>query len=105
MDPPTHGLLGAVVGQAFAPVLGRRALLYGAAINMLPDIDVVVIPLLGELAEWRYYRTVTHSLPVLAGVGLALGWWLARRAGVRRALPWIAFALVTLLAHPLADAF
>jgi inner membrane protein len=105
MDPPTHGLLGAVIGQAFAPALGRKALLYGAALNMLPDVDVIVIPLLGGLAEWRYHRTVTHSLPVLAAVGLALGWWLARRAGVRRAMPWIAFAWLALMAHPLADAF
>jgi inner membrane protein len=105
MDPPTHGLLGAVVGQAFAPVLGRRALLYGAALNMLPDVDVVVIPLLGGLAEWRYHRTATHGLAVLAAAGLALGWWLARRAGSGRAALWMAFAVVALLAHPLADAF
>jgi inner membrane protein len=93
-----------VIGQAFAPVLGRKALLYGAALNMLPDVDVAVIPLLGGLAEWRYHRTLTHGLGVLVAGGLALGAWLARRAG-GRAGPWMAFAVLALAAHPLADAF
>ena len=75
MDPPTHGLLGAVIGQAFfARTLGRRALGWGAFLNMLPDVDVALIPALGGLAEWRYHRTATHGLAVLALLGVAAGW-------------------------------
>jgi inner membrane protein len=110
MDPPTHGLLGAVIGQAFfARRLGRRALPWGAVLNMLPDVDVVVVPLLGGLAEWRYHRAATHSLLVLPLVGLALGWLFGRadarggEAGTRRA--WTLLAILSLAAHPLADAF
>jgi inner membrane protein len=107
MDPPTHGLLGAVIGQAFfARRLGRRALGWGALLNMLPDVDVVTIPALGGLAEWRYHRTATHSLPVLALGAIALGWLLWRWRGRREdARAWIGLAAVALLAHPLADAF
>jgi len=111
MDPPTHGLLGAVIGQAFfARRLGRgRALGFGAALNMLPDIDVVMVPLLGGLAEWRYHRTATHGLLVLPFVGLALGTllWREHRAsgGESSRATWVALALAALLAHPLADAF
>jgi inner membrane protein len=111
MDPPTHGLLGAVVGQAFfTRSLGRRALAWGAALNMLPDVDVVVIPLLGELAEWRYHRGVTHALWFGPLVGTALGWAIWRGAGSSRGaapgpMPWIALAVSCLLLHPVADAF
>src|SRR6266540_4548461 len=111
MDPLTHALMGAAIGQAFfARRLGRRSLFYGAVAGMLPDVDVVLVPLLGGLAEWRYHRTFTHSLLVLPLVGAALGWLLWRehvRNGGQEDTKWswIALALATLLAHPLADAF
>jgi inner membrane protein len=106
MDPPTHGLLGAVIGQAlFSRSLGRRALAWGAALNMLPDIDVVVIPVLGGLSEWRYHRTATHALTVVPLAAAFLGWALWRRSGRGSARSWILLAGVALLAHPLADAF
>jgi inner membrane protein len=106
MDPPTHGLLGAVIGQAFfARTLGRRALGWGAVLNMLPDIDVVLIPALGGLAEWRYHRTATHGLAVLAAAGVAAGWALSRRQRGENRRAWTLLALAALLAHPLVDAF
>src|SRR4029450_13895761 len=106
MDPPTHGLLGAVIGQAFfARPLGRRALGWGAVLNVLPDIDVVLIPALGGLAEWRYHRAATHGLAVLAVAGLAAGWALSRRQGGENRRTCTLLALAALLAHPLADAF
>jgi hypothetical protein len=65
---------GAVIGQAFfARTLGRRALGWGALLNMLPDIDVVMIPAAGGLARWRYRPDATHSLIVLAVAGVAAG--------------------------------
>lgn len=106
MDPPTHGLLGAVIGQAFfARTLGRRALGWGAVLNMLPDLDVLMIPAVGGLAEWRYHRTATHGFAVLAVAGVAAGWALWRRHGGGNRRTWMALALVSLLAHPLVDAF
>lgn len=112
MDPPTHGLLGAAIGQAFfARSLGGRAVAWGAVLNMLPDVDVVVIPLAGELAEWRYHRGVTHGLWFGPVVGAVLGWalwrWRGRSKGAEPAGPalWMALAIVSLLVHPMADAF
>lgn len=106
MDPPTHALMGAVIGQAFfAGTLGRRALGWGAALSVAPDVDVLAIPVLGGLAEWRYHRTVTHGLPMLAVAGVLIGWALARRHRGENARSWIGLALAALLAHPLADAF
>jgi inner membrane protein len=115
MDPPTHGLLGAVIGQAlFARRLGRRALPWGAALSMLPDVDVVMFPVVGGLAEWRYHRTLTHGLLFAGLAGAAAGWllwlWQRRRSGSRGsdaagARAWIALGVVAMLTHPLADAF
>jgi hypothetical protein len=43
MDPLTHGLLGASLGQALSgPALGRRALAWGAVLGMAPDVDILV---------------------------------------------------------------
>jgi inner membrane protein len=105
-------LLGAAIGQAFfARSLGSRAVAWGAVLNMLPDVDVAMIPLAGGLAEWRYHRGVTHGLWFGPVVGAVLGWalwrWRGRSKGPEPAGParWMALAIVSLLAHPLADAF
>jgi inner membrane protein len=106
MDPPTHGLMGAVIAQAFfSRTLGRRALGWGAALSMLPDIDVAVIPVLGGLSEWRYHRTATHALTALPVAAACIGWALWRRTGRGSARQWILLAAAALLAHPIADAF
>lgn len=98
--------MGAVIGQAFfARTLGRRALGWGAALSMLPDIDVLVIPVLGGLSEWRYHRTATHALTVAPVAAACIGWALWRRSGRGGVRSWILLAAAALLAHPLADAF
>jgi inner membrane protein len=111
MDPPTHGLLGAVIAQAaFGRRLGPRALAAGAMAAMLPDIDVIAIPA-SPMGEWLYHRGVTHGLApeLLAGtlLGLAAGRWDERRdpgrAGTRAA--WTALFTVTLLSHSMLDSF
>ena len=90
MDPPTHGLLGAALGQAFfGRTLGRRALLWGAVGGMLPDVDIVMTAT-GPMGEWLYHRGVTHALclPPLVGPLLgALVWRRERRRDPDRP-PW-----------------
>jgi inner membrane protein len=102
MDPLTHGLLGASLGQALAgPVLGRRALVAGAILGMAPDVDVIAIRS-GPLAEWLWHRGFTHSLwfgPVVGALaGYALWRWMG---GPLRT--WITLAALALLTHPLLD--
>ncbi|HET6519432.1 MAG TPA: metal-dependent hydrolase [Geminicoccaceae bacterium] len=122
MDPVTQGLLGAAVGQAFAPKLGRRAVAFGAAVAMTPDLDVVIGMVGGPLAEWRHHRGVTHALWFGPVVGPPVGYamwrflrWRARRRGAppegepaagRGALAaWCWLAALALFTHPLLDAF
>ncbi len=109
MDPPTHGLLGAVIGQAcFGRSLGRRALAAGALGAMLPDVDVLMNAT-GPMGEWLYHRGLTHALWLqpLAGalLGTAARRWRARR-DPERAGPlahWRWLFVITLLSHPLLD--
>jgi inner membrane protein len=102
MDPLTHGLLGAACGQALGGrALGRRALFWGAALGMAPDVDILASAT-GPFAEWRWHRGVTHALWVAPVVGPLVGYGLARlKGGALRA--WIGLAVLALLSHPLLD--
>ena len=102
MDPLTHGLLGASLGQALSgPALGRRALAWGAVLGMAPDVDIL---LRGSdpFAEWRWHRGATHGLAVELAAGCLLGWLLARRSG-GALRSWLALAIAALVSHPLLD--
>jgi inner membrane protein len=106
MDPLTHGLLGAAYGQArHGAALGRSALVWGAALAMAPDVDVL-LNLTGPFAEWRWHRGLTHALWFALLAGALAGLWLHRwkecGAGPRRA--WLELGVVAMLTHPLLDA-
>lgn len=106
MDSVTQAVLGAAIGGALAPTGQRRkALLVGAALGTLPDLDVV-IDYGDAVANFTYHRGFSHSLFVLPPVALLL--WLALRrwwAPVRDApLRWLAIIGLALITHPLLDA-
>jgi inner membrane protein len=106
MDSLTQVVLGASIAGACAPRGQRRkALLAGAALGTLPDLDVF-IDFGGAVENFTYHRGFSHSLFVLAPFSVLL--WLALKrwwAPVRAApLPWLAAISLTLLTHPLLDA-
>jgi inner membrane protein len=104
MDPLTQGLLGASFGQAlYGRALGRRALVWGAAIGMTPDLDVALNGT-SPMAEWLWHRATTHSLWFGPVVGPAVGWLLWRWKG-DRLRDWMGLAVVALFTHPLLDVF
>ncbi len=109
MDPVTHMLAGATLGQVVA---GRklgfgRAALWGAVAAELPDIDVIVSAIADSdpLHMLVSHRGVTHSLWFAPLVGALGGWLLARSADVSRGRTgtWILLLTLTLLSHPLLD--
>lgn len=110
MDSLTQILLGGAVAAAVAPAGHRRAaLLAGAALGTLPDLDVLPIALWtdDQVQRVTLHRGATHSLLVLPWLGLALWAWFRTRGGRVARSPWrwllaIELALVT---HPLLDAF
>ena len=109
MDSITHLFLGGAIAAAMAPAKHRRmALLAGAVLNTLPDLDVLPLALVQDpVAVMTWHRGITHSLLVLPFVALALWWLLRDRVGLFRDSPARGFWLILacLLAHPLIDAF
>lgn len=106
MDSLTQAVLGASIAGACAPRGHRRkALLAGAALGTLPDLDVAIR--YGDaVKDFTFHRGFSHSLFVLAPFSAAL-WLVLRRwwAPVREApLRWFAAIALVLLTHPLLDA-
>jgi len=109
MDPITHLLVGAVVGQAVA---GRKlgfvqAACWGAIAAELPDIDVLVSVVAADdpLDMLVRHRGTTHSLWFPPVDGLLSGFLVSRFSLQPRASPWTWVMLFTaaLLSHPLLD--
>jgi inner membrane protein len=94
------------VAGAFAPSGHRgKAMLIGAGLGTLPDLDVF-IDFGGAVENYTYHRGFSHSLFVLAPFSALL--WLVLRhswAPVRdEPLRWFAALSLALLTHPLIDA-
>ncbi|WP_104204450.1 metal-dependent hydrolase [Billgrantia saliphila] len=106
MDTLTQAALGAAVGGAvLGRRLGRRAVLIGAALGTLPDLDVF-IDYGDAVANITEHRGFSHSLFVLSGLATLLA-LLARRFFPARDISfghWWAFFLLCLVTHPLLDA-
>ncbi|WP_251977299.1 metal-dependent hydrolase [Salinicola avicenniae] len=107
MDSVTQACLGAALGAATLPRLGRRALLLGAALGTLPDLDVL-IDYGDAVANFSRHRGFSHSLFVLTGVATLFAWGASRWPRTREIAGfghwWWLFALC-LLTHPIIDAF
>ncbi|WP_227367526.1 metal-dependent hydrolase [Halomonas sp. M20] len=107
MDSLTQACLGAAVGGAIlGPRLGRKALLAGAVLGTLPDLDVM-IDYGDAVADYTYHRGFSHSLLVLSALALILA-LLSARFITRRGISlrqWGLFYGACLLTHPLLDAF
>ena len=106
MDSISQIVLGASVAGVCAPAGHRRkALLVGAALGTLPDLDVF-IDYGDPVANFTYHRGFSHSLFVLFPFSILL-WLILRRfwAPVREAPGhWLAAISLTLMTHPLLDA-
>ncbi len=107
MDSITQAVLGASIqGALLGRWQGRKALLYGAILGTLPDLDVV-LDYGDAVANMTYHRGFSHSLLVLSVVSVLLAWAVRRfrphpeYSGVRL---WFCIWLI-LITHALLDAF
>lgn len=106
MDSVTQAALGAAIGGVvLGRRLGRKAVLIGAVLGTLPDLDVV-LDYGDAVANYTEHRGFSHSLFVLSGLATALAILTARFAPVRDISlgRWWAFFGLCLLTHPLLDA-
>lgn len=107
MDSITQMALGATVQAALlGRWQGRKALLYGAMLGTLPDLDVLID--YRDAVDWMtHHRGFSHSLLVLSGLALLLTWLVRRRfpsAGYSAGRLLLTLWLV-LVTHPLLDCF
>jgi inner membrane protein len=110
MDSFTQIVLGAAVAAAIAPPGHRRAaLLAGAALGTLPDLDALPINLLTDdpVLRMTWHRSFSHSLLVLPFVAWAIWAWCRGRGGRVAQAPrrWFWAIQLALCTHPLLDAF
>lgn len=107
MDSITQAVLGASIqGALLGRWQGRKALLFGAMLGTLPDMDVI-IDYGDAVADMTYHRGFSHSLFVLTGVALLLTWLTQRfrhNPGYSPKRLFITLWLV-LITHPLLDSF
>ncbi len=106
MDSITQAALGAAVGgTVLGRRLGRKAVLIGAVLGTLPDLDVV-IDYGDAVANVTEHRGFSHSLFVLTGIGTLLALLTSRLTSARE-IPlghWWLFYVLCLTTHPLLDA-
>lgn len=107
MDSVTQAVLGAgIQGALLGRFQGRRALVYGAVLATVPDLDVLMrYP--DPVSLMTYHRGFSHSIFVLTGLALLLAWlirkyWPQAPYSGRRLFLTLWLVLVT---HPVLDAF
>ncbi|ARP94620.1 metal-dependent hydrolase [Bordetella genomosp. 13] len=107
MDSITQAVLGAgIQGALMGRFQGRKALLYGAALGTLPDLDVLV-RYADPVSSMTYHRGFSHSVFVLTALAGGLAWLVRKRwpqAPYGAGRLFLAIWLV-LFTHPVLDAF
>ncbi|MEE4240714.1 MAG: metal-dependent hydrolase [Desulfopila sp.] len=79
MDSITQATLGAVVGHlSWHKQLGPKALLAGAVIGTVPDLDIILYPLLDGVQRLYWHRGESHSVFFLVFGVVATTWLLQR---------------------------
>lgn len=107
MDSLTQIALGAAVGEAvLGRTLGNRAIMWGALLGTLPDLDSFV-PFDDPIATMTYHRSATHSLLVMAMVAPFVAWALGKMyRGVEVShARWLLMVYLVFASHALLDAF
>lgn len=105
MDSITQAALGATLGGlVLGPRLGRTALLGGAVLGTLPDMDVV-IDYGSAVANFTQHRGFSHSLFVLIPLAVVLAYAFHKWRPDISFFRWQLFTGLALVTHPLLDVF
>ncbi len=108
MDSITHIALGACMGEAFAGrTLGKKAMLWGALAQSIPDIDFVASLWMNTSSNLLAHRGFTHSLLFCAVITplLALLAERVHRPHDIRLRNWVLFFGAVIFIHIFIDAF
>jgi inner membrane protein len=108
MDSLTHTVIGACLGEAIAGKrLGKKAMLVGALVNNLPDIDVTTSLWTEPAKELLVHRGITHSIlfAVIATPLLAFAFQKLFKKQELSFTRWLVLIGSGLFLHILMDAF
>jgi inner membrane protein len=107
MDSLTHIVLGACIGEVLLDKnAGRKAMLWGALAQSVPDIDFVAGSWMPVSTELLAHRGITHSF-LFAGVisfflaSIAARWHKAEPISLKK---WFYFFLIEIACHLFLDA-
>ena len=108
MDTLTHIVVGACIGEvALGKQLGKKAMLYGAVAQSIPDIDFIASFWLPTAENLLAHRGLTHSFFFALVVAPAIGYIMKltyRRSDISLR-KWIIFFLIQVFSHDFIDAF
>ncbi len=107
MDSLTQIALGGAVGYAvLGNKVGRKALIWGAVLGTLPDVDIF-LPYAGEVEAFTYHRGFSHSLLVYLLLSPIITWLILKlHTGTRQyAKQWFWLVLLSLSTHAILDSF
>lgn len=106
MDSITQATLGAAVGEAIlGKKVGYRAAAWGAVLGTVPDLDILLNPLLDSVNELYYHRNITHTVFFALGAAPIFGWLINKchpqfEIGWKR---WAHLSFWVLFTHALID--
>ncbi|MDQ3047302.1 MAG: metal-dependent hydrolase [Bacteroidota bacterium] len=108
MDSLTHLVLGAAIGEAvLGKKIGRKAMLWGALADTIPDFDVFASPCVSEAQQLLVHRGFTHSFLFIAIMSPLLGWLFSKwfkKADVSWKR-WTLLFFLGMFTHVLIDSF
>ena len=107
MDSLTQLTFGAACGEAIlGKKVGRKALVWGAILGTLPDLDVF-IPLGSPVDDFVYHRGFSHSLFLLTALSPVFAWLITKFHRDTKPLfnKWMLLTFVVLNGSVLLDLF
>lgn len=108
MDSITHIALGACIGEAyFKKGFGKKAMLWGALAQSIPDIDFIAGLWMGTAEELLAHRGFTHSILFALFISIVLAMTASRihRPNNISFRSWLLFFLIEVGVHLLLDGF
>jgi len=107
MDSLTQVALGSAVGYAvLGNKIGRKAIVWGAILGTLPDLDVL-IPFDDAVAAFTYHRSFSHSLFVHLLISPIIVWLILKIHKGTQDLKqrWFWLVFLCLSTHAILDSF
>ena len=108
MDSLTQIVLGAAVAELIlGKKIGNKAALWGAICGTIPDLDILMNPLISDLQELSAHRGFSHSIFFSVIFAPILGYLISIFYHKKEA-KWYEWALLcfgSLVTHPLLDSF